>query len=237
MTNFVDTVNDVMVIEGIIAGDDDVITSFDSTQHVASIRLAKKAVQQELAMLIADQLIPYEKTSATLTVSARTADLASDFMRFQDEAPWLVETDVAGTSQGAFIPEYPGGEEKLRKQDLNYRENTGKPSFWYWVGGSTKALGFYTVPSTTHYYRYYYEKELSVTDESDTVPLVSTTEVSTFIEMCARRFKYLKASPPLREQLFPGGLAKDSVIKEARVALGQLLRYKPPRNHYGRNFR
>lgn len=236
MANFVDTVSDVMVLEGIIAGDDDAITNFSSTQHVASIRLAKKAVQQELAKLIADQLIPYEKTSATLTVSARTADLASNFIRLQDENPWLVETDVAGASQGAFIPEYPGGEEKLRKQDLNYRENTGKPSFWYWVGGSSKTLGFYTVPSTTFYYRYYYEQELTVTDESDTVPFVSTTEVNTFIEMCARRFKYLKATPPLREQLFPGGLAKDAIIKEARVALGQLLRYKQPRTRYGRSF-
>ena len=237
MANFVSVVNDVMVLEGIVAGDDDAITSFSSTQHVASIRLAKKSVQQELAALVSDQLIPYEKTSAILTVSGRTAALASDFVRLQDEGPWLVETDVSGTSKGAYIREYPGGEERLRKNDLNYQENTGKPSYWYWVGGTAKTLGFWTFPSgDTYYYRYYYEKDVAVSDESDTVPFVSATEVQTFTELAARRFKYLRSSPTLREQLFPQGLSRDGVLKDARNTLTQLLRYKQPRTRYGRRF-
>ena len=236
MANFVSVVNDVMVEEGIIAGDDDAITSFSSTQHVASIRLAKKAVQKELAALVSDELIPYEETDAVLTVSARTATLASDFIRFQDQVPWLVETDAAGVSDGVYIGEYPGGEERLRKNDLKYRENTGKPAYWYWVGGTAKTVGFYNSPDATYYYRYYYEKDVRVTNESDTVPFVTATEVETFVSMAARRFKYLKSTPTLREQQFPQGLAKDPVMLEARAALVQLMRYKQPRQRYGRRF-
>lgn len=236
MATFVDVVNDLMEIEGIISGDDDTISTFADTQHVATIRLAKKAIQQELAALISDELIPYEKTSAILTVTARTAALSSDFVRMQDTRPWLIETDAAGVSLGTYIAEYPGGESRLRKDDLNYQENTGKPYYWYWVGGTSKTLGFYIVPETTYYYRYYYEKDVAVADESDTVPFVSATEVTIFVQAAARRFKYLKSSPSAREGIFPRGLAKDPVILEARSTLTQLLRYKPPADEYGRRF-
>lgn len=238
MANFVSVVNDVLISEGIISGDDDEVDSFSSTQHVASIRLAKKAVQQEIAGLVADTLIPYEKTDAILTVTARTAALSSDFVRLQDEIPWLIETDVAGTATGTWITEYPGGEERLRKIDIRYREVEAKPFHWYWVGGTSKTIGFYpTTPSgDTLYYRYYYEKDVSVANESDTVPFVTDTEVNTFIEAAARRFKFLYITPTVREQLFPQGLAKDPVILQARNTLTQLLRHEQPRTRYGRRF-
>lgn len=237
MVDFVSVVNDLLVTESIISGDDDAISAFSDTQHVASIRLAKKAVQQELAALISDQLIPFENTSAIMAVSARTAALSTDFVRMQDEIPWLVETNAAGVSSGNFILEYPGGEARLRKADINYRENTGKPSYWYWVGGTAKTLGFYTVPETTYYYRYYYERDVSVSAESDTVPFVTQTEVNVFVQAAARRFKYLKSSPAVREGLFPSGLSADPVILESRATLAQLLRYKPPATSYGRSYR
>lgn len=237
MANFVTVVNDVMVVEGIISGDDDTISSFASTQHIASIRLAKKAVQQELAQLVSEELIPYEKTDAIVTVQSRTADLASNFVRMQDVNPWLVETNSSGTANGHYIWEYPGGEQALRKVDLEYREKTGEPQYWYWVGGSTKQLGFYLAPSTARYYRYYYEKDVSVAAESDTVPFVGQTEVEIFVEIAARRFKYMRASPQVRESLFPRGLADDPVIAQGRSTLTSLMRYKPPKQTYGRTFR
>lgn len=236
MASFVAVVNDLLVVEGLISGDDDAITDFAGTQHVASIRLAKKAVQQELAALVSDQLIPYERVDTTLTVTSRTAALASDFVRMQDALPWLIETNAGGASIGTYVFEYPGGEPALRKRDLKYRENTGKPFNWYWVGGTTKSLGFYTVPATTYYYRYYYERDVSVDVASDVVPFVSDTEVNTFIEAAARRFKYLRSSPPVREGLFPNGINKDPVVLEARNTLTQLLRYKPASQTYGRRY-
>ena len=217
MTTFVTAVNDVLVLDGIIAGDDDAITSFGSTQHVASIRFAKKAIQQELAALVADEKIPYEQTTGVLTVSSRLVTLDSDFIRFQDQRPFLYETDSGGTEKGNWIVEYPGGEEKLRRVDIRYRINQGKPFYWYWPGGTTKQLAFYNVPNATYYYRYFYEKDVSVTDESDTVPFTTATEVATFVEMAARRFKYLRSSPTVRESLFPGGLANDAVIQDSRT--------------------
>lgn len=236
MTTFVSVVNSLLEVEGIIFGDDDQISSFSDTQHVASIRLAKQAVHQELAALVSDQLIPYERTSAVLTVSSRLATLASDFVRFQDQNPWLIESDVSGTANGNWIVEYPGGEERLRKVDIRYRENTGKPTYWYWPGGTTKQLAFYNVPTDTHYYRYDYEKDVSVSAESDVVPFITTTEANTFIEIAARRFKYLRSSPTAREGLFPNGLSRDAVIQDGRNTLSQLLRFKPPRTTYGRRF-
>ena len=237
MANFVSVVNDVLSVDGILFGDDDAITSFTSQQHRASIRLAKQAVQQELAALVADQCIPYEKTSATLTVSSRLVTLPTDFVRMQDEIPYLLETDASDVSKAVFIQEFPGGESKLRSVDINYREKTGKPYYWYWPGGTTKQLGFYSVPQTTYYYRVYYEKDVSVTNESDTIPLVSETEVRTFVDMAARRFKYLRSTPTLREQLFPAGVERDPVILGSRNTLTQLLRHKPPRTSYGRRYR
>ncbi len=236
MATFLDVVNKVMVDEGIISGDDDEITTFSSSQHVASIRLAQRAVKLELAELVSDEVLPYERSDAILTVSGRTANLSSDFVRFEDEKPRLVETDAAGTSQGNWIWEYPGGEEKLRYIDFNYRENTGKPTFWYWVGGSAKTVGFYTVPTETYYYRYYYEKDVAVAVESDTVPFVTATEVEVFTAAASRRFKYLYASPVLREQLFPKGLEEDALILGKRRTLIQLLRHKQPAKRYGRSY-
>jgi len=236
VSTFLSAVNDVLVLDGILAGDDDDVTSFSSTQHVASIRFAKRAVQQELAALVADEMVAYEQTTDVLTVSSRLVTLASDFVRFQDQEPWLYETDSGGTEKGNWIIEYPGGEEKLRRVDIRYRINQGKPTYWYNPGGTTKQLAFYNVPDGTYYYRYFYQKDVSVSVESDTVPFVTTTEVNTFVEMAARRFKYLRSSPTAREALFPEGLAKDPVILEARNKLLQLLRYKPPREAYGRRF-
>lgn len=236
MTTFVDAVNDVLVLDGIIAGDDDAVTSFSSTQHVASIRFAKRAIQQELAALISDEMIAYEQASDVLTVSSRLVTLASDFVRFQDQQPWFYETDAGGEEKGNWIIEYPGGEEKLRRVDIRYRVNLGKPTYWYWPGGTTKQVAFYNTPDSTYYYRYFYEKDVSVTNESDTVPFVTATETNTFVEMAARRFKYLRSSPTAREALFPEGLATDPVILEARNKLLQLLRYKPSRRAYGRRF-
>lgn len=237
MVTFVSAVNDVLVSDGIIAGDDDDVTSFSSTQHVASIRFAKRAIQQELAALVADEHIPYEHATDVLTVSSREVALASDFIRFQDRRPWLYETDSGGTEKGNWIVEYPGGEESLRRVDTRYRIVQNKPTYWYWPGGTTKKLAFYNVPDATYYYRYFYEKDVSVTNESDTMPFVTATEVATFVEMAARRFKYLRSSPTQREALFPKGLANDSVIDDARTKLLQLLRYKPPNTKYGRRYR
>ena len=236
MGTFLESVNEVMVQEGIISGDDDEITSFSSTQHVASIRLAKLAIQQELAGLVSDELIPYEQTDACLTVSARTAGLASDFQRFQSTHPWLVELNGCAGAVITHITEYPGGERQLRKNDIRYRETPGKPYHWYWAGGTAKTLGFYPVPNSTYYYRYYYEKVVSVSSESDTVPFVNAAEVLLFNSACARRFKFLSTTPTLRPQLFPFGLERDPVILGARNSLMQLLRYKPPATSYGRDF-
>ena len=235
MSDYLAAVNTILSVEGVISADDDPITAFSASQHAASIRLAKRAITQELAYLVSRDFLNYERADAVLTVSARTANLASDFIRMQDEHPILIETDASGTSEGTYITEV--AEEKLRRTDLKYRENTGKPYHWYWEGASSKTLGFYLVPDGTYYYRYYYEKELTVSVESDVMPFVTETEVELFLDAAGRRFKYLRSSPQVREGLFPRGLAEDEVINDARAAILQLNRHKPAPTTYGRRFR
>ncbi len=237
-TNFVTAVNDIMVQDGILAGDDDAITDFDSQQHVASIRKAKLAVQNELADLMVDEFFPYEKATSVITTSVgvRTYATPTGFLRQDDEHPWMIETNAANVSTGAVIKEYPGGEDKLRRHDLKYRENQGKPYFFYFEGGSTKDFAFYPVPNDTYYYRLDYEKELTVTDESDTLPFLSETEVRLFIQLCTRHFKYLRMSPTAREGIFPGGIELDAHRASLRIKLIKANRHKQPSKHYGRSF-
>ncbi len=236
--NFVTAVNDIMVQDGILAGDDDAITSFSSQQHVASIRKAKLAVQNELADLMVDEFFPYERATGVITTTAgvRTYATPTGFLRFQDNDPLMIETDVNNVSLGHVIKEFSGGEERLRRTDLKYRENQGKPYHWYFTGGATKDIGFYTVPNDTYYWRIDYEKEITVTNESDVLPFLSETETKLFVQLCTRHFKYLRMSPTAREGIFPGGIELDQHRASLRVKLYKSNRHKQPSKHYGRTY-
>jgi hypothetical protein len=201
--------------------------------------LAKIAVQDELSALVADDYLPYEQAEATITTvaSTRTYTLASDFVRFADDDPMLLEVDSGGVSQNVFILEYPGGENQLRRQILDYREQTGTAQWFYGLGGTSKTIGLYPVPDAVLYYRYYYEKSVSVTNASDTVPLVTTEEANAFVQMASRRFKYLMTPTEDREKVFRNGILRDPIREESRAQLAHLLRFKRPNERYGRVFR
>ena len=235
---FLDAVNRILRMEGIITGDDDALTTFSATQHVAAMNLAKIAVQDELSSLVSDDYLPYEQAEATITTTAstRTYSLAADFVRFADEDPFLLETTSGGVSENVFTLEYPGGENQLRRQILDYREQTGDAQWFYGLGGTSKTIGLYPVPESTKYYRYYYEKSVSVTNASDTVPLVTTEEANAFCQMASRRFKYLMLPSEDREKIFRGGILRDPIREESRAQLAHLLRFKRPPIRYGRSF-
>ncbi len=125
--NFLDAVNRILRHAGIIAGDDDELSSFSNTQHANFSRKAQIAIQDELAELFADKVFPYEQTQAfiTLTNGTRTYSLDTNFIRFLDVDPFLLQVSAAtttGTSENNKIREYPGGEEKLRHDILDYRD-------------------------------------------------------------------------------------------------------------------
>jgi hypothetical protein len=233
---FVEAVTRILRYEGLISGDDDAITSFSQTQYAAAINLAKLAIQDELASLVADAFIPYEQGEATLTTVAnqRTYALASDFVRFDDSHPFLLEVDVSGASENACLSEFEGGEQAIRKEILDYREQTSdSPTCWYWVPTTVPTIGLYPVPTAVVYYRYMYEKDVDVTNATDTLPFSSTAEANAFCEMASRRFKYLFTDKAVREKLFPAGLARDPAREGSRATLLALQRPKQPNPKYG----
>lgn len=234
--NFLEGVNRVLRLEAVLQGDDDDLTSFSLTQHAATSSLAQLAIQAQLADLVSDGFIDYEDAQSTFVTTnlTRTYTLASDFQRMQEL--FMEELDSSSEASGTRVVHYPGGEAQLRADFPRYQEDTGRPIYFYLTGGTSKTIGLMPVPTDTYTYRYYYEKDVSVSAASDTLPFVNEIEAQTFIHMCARHFKYLKASSAVREQLFPAGIAADPVILHARATLVGLLYGLPKRRKYGKRY-
>ena len=231
---FLEAVNRVLRSEGIIMGDDDDQTSFSQTQHAASMSLAKIAIQSELADLVSGGTIPYELADSTVTTvnGTRTYTLASGFQSLQET--FIEETD--GTNVISRIYHFRGGESHLRKLYPSYRETTGSPIYFYFTGGASKTIGLHPVPNDARIYRYYYESDVSLTLEADSLPFTTSLESETFVRMAARQFKFLKASVAVREKLFPEGVARDSIRLEAHATLVGLLNPLPVITKYGKRY-
>ena len=229
--NFLEAVNLVLREEGVIRGDDDDLTSFSETQHSATLQLAQIAVQSELASFVSDRFIDYEDASATLTLASGTRlyDLDSSFVRMREK--YLLYTNASDVSEGSFL--VFKDEHEIRNQFLNYREDTGRPVWVYFPGGTTKKVGFYPVPDDTYYLRYYFEKDVSVSVETDVLPFITTTQAQIFTHVAARHFKWLFAKPDERIQLFQNGLEKDPIILQNKAILAELLRGTNPPTKYG----
>ena len=242
--NFVNGVNRVLRHAGIIAGDDDDLNAFSDTQHANFSRKAQIAIQDELAELFADKVFPYEQTQAFITLSSgtRTYSLDTNFVRFLDKNPFLLEVSAAtttGTSQNRKIIEYPGGEEKLRLDILDYRDTSAYPAWFYRIGGTTNQIGFYPVldsSADSDIYRYEFERTRTVTNASDTIPIISTEGVNAFLESAARRFDYMRLTPQEKAAFFPGGLNSDPQIQQARARLLEYARITHPSEMYGRRY-
>lgn len=239
MTTFIDGVNRILRSQGIIKGDDDDITAFSSTQHAATLELAKIAIQSEITHLVANNALPGEKaTDTTITTngSTRTYTLASDFVRFRGDHPFFLEVDSSDVSLNNTIFEFPGGEDKVRRTFLDYKSNEGQPHWWYFTGSTTWEVGLFPVPDSTKIYRYAYSKDVQVTTASDTLPFSTASMDFMFLEVAERRFTYLFASEDIRKALFPQGVERDPGINEARASLFHLLQGRDPPMKYGRRY-
>lgn len=237
---FLEAVNRVLRIENILMGDDDDLTSFTETQHAATGTMAQIAIQSELATLVSDGYIPFEEKAAELTLvaSTRTYTVASDFQTFIENF-FEKLSGASGTAEGHRILLYPGNEPQLRKDQHSYRDNEGTPIHFYTTGGTAKTVGLWPIPGSDadgDVYRYYYEADVNVSLTTDTIPMVTTTEAQVFVRMCARHFKYLHATPMVREGLFPNGIASDPVIVQARATLMGLLNPIQTRKRYGKMY-
>ena len=236
--DFLAGVNRIFRQEGIVREDGE-ITSFTGNSFGQSTELAKIAIQNEINDLTSEEYIPYEEAESTITLGAdtRTYSLASDFIRFRDRRPKMLEVDGSGNSENRLIFDYPGGEEKLRQEVYDYRDQTGDPSWFYFVRGASKQVGFYLVPDASaagKIYRYYYEKSVNVSVETDTLPFASEGEAQAFIDLAATRFRYMRADEVVRTQLYPRGLSSIPDRTRAESKLLSLMRPNAPARAYGR---
>jgi len=232
MSTFLDVVNRVLRINTVIGADDDDLTTFDDTQHVATLQIAKIAIQSTLTELTSDRIIPYEEADGTITVATGTRlyALPADFIRFKGENAFLLKLDGSNNSENITVGEYPGGEEKLRRQILDYREQPGEPRWFYQVMSSTKQIGLYQVPDSSVdgvIYRFPYEKSVYVSVAADTMPFTTQQESDAFSDMAARRFQFMFTSQPIE------GLERDSVYAVGKANLMNLLRRTNPSGSYG----
>ena len=217
-----------MRANGIIRGDTDAPTTFSDLQHGATIQIAQIAIQDELNELTADNLLAYEKTSSTVSAvgGTRAYSLASDFVRFYGTPMLYVSAD------NFEIFEYPGGEDKLKLFDPAYKTTPGSPYSWYFELATTNKIAFYPVPDTAKSYAYDYEKDVSVTNSTDTLPFHNEPEAQAFCRMAARRFKYL-----FEEGSDINAIQKDIERMAAKVTLINLMRGTNPVNRYGPAYR
>lgn len=207
-------------------GDTDAPTSFSDLQHGATIALAQQAIQDELNELTSDILLPYEKTttgSITTANATRSYSLASDFVRFYG-VPMLLN----GTTQ---LFEYRGGEDKLKLVFPGYKTDPGTPSWWYFDYTTSKKIAFYPVPVAIGTYTYDYEKDVSVTNATDTLPFHNEQEAQAFCRLAARRFKFLYQGLGLEL------LAVDPEHMRAKASLMSMVVGKSPAGSYKASYR
>ena len=236
MATFLDAVNRVLRINTIIAGDDGDLASFDDTQHGATLQIARFAIQSTLTELTSDRIIPYEEADGTITVTAgtRVYALPADFVRFKGVKPFLLKLDGSSNSENICVNEYPGGEEKLRREVLDYREQPGEPRWFYQINSSTKQIGLYQVPDSSVdgvSYRFPYEKSVYISLAADTMPFTTQQECDAFADMAARRFQFMFTNQPIE------GLERDTVYVQAKNNLMNLLRKTNPTGQYGYLYR
>ena len=231
--DFLTGLNRLLRTVQVISGDDDDITTFDDTQHAADIELAQIAIQDELAALVADSFIDYEKATATISLvtSTRVYALDSGFIRFYGTNPSFYDS-----TDNNRIYEYIGGEDLLRDADYQYKTTEGAPWAFYWDSTTGKQVAFYSVPDSTYNGRslsYDYEKSVAVTASSDTLPFHNDEAAQAFVSCAARRFKVMDESLVLP----PGSAIDDEPIyKSAKTRLVAFLGNRNTSSHYGRSY-
>ena len=227
-TTFLSAVNRILRENGIIRGDTDPLTSFSDTAHNSTSQIAQIAVQNELSELMSRSILPYShKTNGSVTwaTGTRSYALPSDFIQFWGDPPVLYDS-----VQNNHLFQYPGGEDQLKSEIYTYRTQTGYPQYWYFELGTTQQISFYLVPDASVNGRsitFDYTSDNQVSAASDPLPFTTTNQDYAFIDMAARRFKFLfegKVDQPMEG---------DPVYKEARARLFSLIKGKMPSRRYG----
>lgn len=231
---FVDAVNRILRIAGVIRGDTDPITSFSDLQHGATMNLAQIAIQDTFTDLMAFYDFPSERASSTITLinGTRTYALASDFVQF-----WESNAFFFDNTDKNQIREYKGGERQIAQEIITYKTDTGAPTLWYYVEGLTKQIGVYQIPNSTYDQRvwtYEYEKDIVPVNAMDAMPFIRDIEANTFCQMAAVRFQSLMSANP-KELSAP--VEQHPQYINSRSTLLSLINPSKPNKYYGAIYR
>ena len=234
---FLDAINRILRSSAIIRGDTDPIATFNDIAHNASLNVGIIAVQQSIDA--ADCRPPNTEGTQrsgviTLATNTRVYDLASGFTRFFGTPHFY------NVAQNQQIYEYAGGLEQLQIEIFNFATQYGAPNWWYWEPGNTtlKQVGFFLVPSAaedTQQWTYDYESTVMVTASSDAMPFHNDEENIVFVEMAARRFKFMFEDTKNVADI-QNILDKDTSYRSARATLFKLLKGQNSSERYGYSY-
>jgi len=235
---FLECINRILRMNAVIRGDTDTVATFSDVAHNASLNIGIVCVQNELIKLIADRLIPKERsTSGTVTFATdtRVYNLAAAFTRFYGNPHFY------RAAENRQIYEYTGGLEQLQIEIFNYATQSGDPNWWYWEPSntSTKQVGFFQVPTSGEngeVWTYDYETSVMVTTISDTLPFHNDEENFSFTEMAGRRFKF-SFEDVKNEMDIQRILDADTSYRSAKATLYKLMKGQNPATHYGAIYR
>ena len=230
--NFLESVNRILRINGLIRGDTDPLTSFAAINHNSTSQLAQISVQAEITEQASKGLLPYQHTiqsQLVMALNTRSYSFPVNFIQLWGEPPFFYDT--VGNYQ---IYEYPGGENELRNNITSYRTDVGTPLSFYFELGPIQKVAFYPVPDVNAVGRvltYDYSASVNVLIEGDVLPFTTLDQAYAFCAMAERRFKFLfegKVDMPIDQ---------DPVYREARAALYSLIKGKQPATRYGSVYR
>lgn len=227
---FLEAVNRIFQTNGIIRGDTDAVTSFSQIQHNASVNICKVAVQSELINLISDRLLPRERknTGSITTVAGTYAyDLPTDFTR-------LYGYGVINRGDALLITQYEGGLPRLQIDDPDWKTTSGDPTAFYFypIDSATKQIGFYPVPDKVQTLTFDYEASVLIYSESEDLPFQSDEESFSFVDMCARRFKFMYEDVENKKDI-QAILDGDRSYISARARVIKMLKGINPTQVYG----
>ena len=228
---FLNGVNRILQVNGIIRGDTDTLSSFTGGEHSATSAIAQVAIQSELADIMSRGLLPYEKVinaTITLATGVRSYAFPSNFNSLYGEPPMFFDSKSVN-----HIFEYPGGENMLRNAIWTYRTDPGYPMWWYFEEGTTQQVSFYPVPDATRdglVLYYDYNSDVNVSASTDVIPLTTNNQFYAFIDAAAIRMK----------NIFEGktddDLEKSPSYLAAKARLFRLIKGKQPQQFYGHSY-
>jgi len=165
--SLLDLVNEVLRKAGFITGESGLLTSLTDAARQVEIDIAKRNWNTAISELYSLSKVPYpqeEKTATiTLITGQREYTLPSDLVQIR--FPLIFEADQHR------VDEYPGGFERLRVDQLDPSNWTGRPTFAV-ISPINDKLRFDYEPTSAEngdQYTLYYDRELFLDVAADTV--------------------------------------------------------------------